>query len=78
MTQQSQTQEVMPKCPQCSTARHVTPLGFHRFYCAKCRGEFEDVDDGVIGRGRPDRNAENREAFLMREQERRKRRMAGR
>lgn len=58
------------KCPICKSAKQARPLAFHRFYCSKCGVEFEDVDDGTIGRGRPDRNAESKEEFLLRQKAR--------
>lgn len=46
-----------PRCPWCNTARHVreSNANLHAFYCGKCGREFEDVDDGDIAYGRPDR-----------------------
>jgi len=46
-----------PKCPWCNTRKHVRTSGTnrHAFYCGRCGREFEDVDDGDVAYGRPDR-----------------------
>lgn len=53
--------EQLPKCPWCNTAKHVAALGCHRLYCGKCKREFEDVNDGDIGYGRPSKRMEREE-----------------
>jgi hypothetical protein len=66
-----------PICPGCHSNRRIIPAGEnqHTFACLDCRIAFEDLDDGNIGRsGRPDRAAENREEFELREKARRERR----
>jgi hypothetical protein len=69
-------QECTPRCIKCGSARHVRTSGTtpRAFYCAKCGIEFEDIDDGDVGRGRPDRIAIRREEYAIRERERRARR----
>jgi hypothetical protein len=38
----------------------------HAFYCANCRREFEDVEDGTIGYGRPEKYAQREERRAQR------------
>lgn len=63
MTSQQQPHPPLPRCPFCSTSKSVQPYGesVHQFYCRKCDKIFEDVDDGEVGYGRPEKIAERRE-----------------
>ena len=66
-----------PTCPKCKGNRRIIPAGEnqHTFACLDCKIAFEDEDDGDIGRfARPDRVAENREEFALREKARQERR----
>ncbi|MBN2133636.1 MAG: hypothetical protein JW741_29310 [Sedimentisphaerales bacterium] len=49
-------------CPRCGH-RTVTTSGAndHAWYCHDCRMEFEDVDDGDVGYGPPDRRLRREE-----------------
>ena len=50
-------------CPWCGTAAHVRRRpNTHAVYCRRCKREFEDVDDGTIGYGPPDRRMRREEA----------------
>ena len=59
-----------PKCPRCHSTHHVRESGnnHHVFYCGKCGREFEDVDDGEVGYGRPDRRLIRKENGLQKQQ----------
>lgn len=50
-----------PNCLWCGTNKHVAEVGPHHFYCGKCKREFDDVDDGDIGYGRPSKRKEYQE-----------------
>ena len=57
------------RCPKCRTLS-CTPVGFKAFHCYDCNMDFEPGDDGDIGNGRPDRIAESREEFALRQRDR--------
>ena len=65
--------EQTPSCPRCHKRKRVIPAGdnVHTFACLDCQFCFENVDDGTIGRGRPDRIAARREEHRLREKQRR-------
>lgn len=65
------TMSEMPKCPWCGHPRHVRPLGCHAFYCGGCKREFEDVDDGEVGYGMPEKFAMRKERHEQRKEGRR-------
>ena len=54
---------IKPHCPWCNTNKHVRTSGtnLHAFYCGRCGREFEDVDDGDVGYGRPEKRMEREE-----------------
>jgi tRNA(Ile2) C34 agmatinyltransferase TiaS len=55
-------------CPRCHKPT-ATPSGDRYFWCHNCKMEFDTEDDGDIGRGRPDRIAERREEYQIRQRE---------
>jgi hypothetical protein len=58
-------------CPWCRTSKHVRPSDNpHGFYCSQCGREFEDVDDGVVGYGNPERFAIRNEVHSQHKQAR--------
>lgn len=59
------------RCPKCRTMSRTPSAGKGRWHCHRCGLEFEAIDDGDVGRARPDVIAERREAFLLREEQRR-------
>ena len=66
--------EILPKCPKCNTAKHARANGHRMFFCTRCEMLFDDSgDDGTVGYGRPDVNAEREESRRLAEAERRKR-----
>ncbi len=66
--------ETRIKCPMCGKAKHVVIHGPHDYACLNCKMNFDGIDDGDIGRGRPDRNAERREEYRNRRNRRQQRR----
>jgi phage FluMu protein Com len=49
------------RCPRCRTVSTTTSSGKERYYCRECRMEFEAINDGDIGYGRPERRLERQE-----------------
>jgi len=61
--------EPLPVCPWCQTSRHTqTGSRAHAFFCRSCKREFEDVDDGDIGYGNPEKYAVRKESFQQKNQ----------
>lgn len=62
-----------PRCPWCGTAKSVSASGTnpHAFYCGRCSREFEDIDDGDVGYGRPEKRLERKEKLSAQERQRR-------
>jgi len=60
------------KCPMCRTSKHtfLASVGYHRFYCERCKREFEDMDDSDIGYKRPDRRMIHQETAAKHRRER--------
>jgi hypothetical protein len=57
------TDNCTPKCVRCGSQKHVHSEGSnpHQFYCGRCKISFEDVDDGEVGYGNPERFATRNE-----------------
>jgi hypothetical protein len=53
------TDNCTPRCPKCERSKRVIPSGdnYHTFACLDCNIQFEDIDDGDVGRGRPEKFA---------------------
>jgi transposase-like protein len=49
------------RCPRCKTVSTTQAAGKARYYCHKCRMEFEVIDDGDIGYGLPERRLNRQE-----------------
>ena len=50
------------RCPRCSTLTSTRADGRDRWYCHRCKMEFESEDDGTVGYGPPDRRMRREEA----------------
>jgi hypothetical protein len=57
------TELFIPACPLCGSAKSVRVHGEHDYTCLACKMDFDGVDDGIIGRGRPETNAIRNERF---------------
>lgn len=62
--------EILPRCPWCGNARRVYAHGSREFFCDGCKRIFDGIDDGDVGYQGPERYAERKEAFQLREQAR--------
>jgi uncharacterized Zn finger protein len=70
------TANTLPACPRCGSRKRVIRAGDneHTFGCLDCQQLWEDVDDGDVGRGRPETVAIRREEYALRQRDRRTRR----
>jgi len=48
-------------CPRCGQPTASAAAGMARFYCHRCRQEFEAIDDGDVGYGDPSRRMQRAE-----------------
>lgn len=53
--------EAKSKCPKCGRTTSTPGDRQHVWYCHHCRAYFEDVDDGDVGYGRPEKRLERAE-----------------
>jgi transposase-like protein len=56
----------IPACPWCRSAKRVYVEGHRNFHCTNCHRSFDGIDDGEIGRGSPEANAQRREEYQQR------------
>lgn len=67
------------RCPRCGR-RTATPSAAnpHAWFCHHCTMEFEDVDDGDVGYGRPEKRIEREERVRERQHTRARKHHHGR
>lgn len=56
-----------PKCPLCKTSKYVRVNGPKDYTCLDCKMDFDGVDDGTVGYGRPEKYAERAERRQQKE-----------